>query len=319
MFLTISKKFTPIFKRYNIHILLFVCILYQIKYFGIHIHTIKYNSDSISYFSKSILTGHIDLYRTPIYSLLVSSINQFIPNYFFECIILLQHFIALISIILLYKTIKIAFNNDYYSFFISLIYGSSQALLNYSISLNPEIFCLFGSILFIYFLIKYIKQEDSNALALIGFLPFLLVMLKPVFLYLFVIVPLFFLFNKVKFRRYKTFILSCILVIGYCFLNKYQNGEFTISKISLNNSLANVIVSNSYLNGKDKELINIIDTAKTNKGKFGIYPAVFYLNNEWIHLYKKNELEFKKNKHISKRIVDTDETLFISNFPISKI
>jgi hypothetical protein len=136
----------------------------------------------------------------------------------------------------------------------------------------------------------------------IGFLPFFLIMLKPIYLPALAICLLFILGRYLFIRtERKTLIwgfigivLSIGSIAGYCGMNYRQYGEFTLSKIKLNNSLANITYCKAYLLGQDEELIKIVNKIVENPS-FYIYDVVFTLNNEFIDKYKETYKNIPKN------------------------
>jgi hypothetical protein len=112
---------------------------------------------------------------------------------------------------------------------------------------------------------------------------FYLVLLKPVCIYLYAVAGLIWIIKLLYERNSGTpqyilgsFIISVLLLLSYCLLNKKQNDYFGISAVTHDNSFANVIASNAYKNFSDKKLVTIIDSTMKN----GIYYTLYYLNND---------------------------------------
>jgi hypothetical protein len=182
--------------------------------------------------------------------------------------------------------------NKYLFLGASLFYGCYFPAFYQAININPECLCIAGSTLLLFLLTLYDKNPRKDTAFAIGFLPFLLIMLKPVYILLLAVSAVFFAarFLLVGKER-KT--LSCGILgltlaimgtVAYCGMNKKYNGEFTISKIALNNTLANIVISGAYRSSVDEEFKSIIEETKKNS----FYTAVFTLNNEWIDQYKES-------------------------------
>jgi hypothetical protein len=170
-----------------------------------------------------------------------------------------------------------------------IFYGCWHYFLLQNVNINPECLCIAGSTVILFLLVKYIEYPKASTAFLIGFFPLALIMLKPVYLIVLSIVLLFLLGRFVLTRGEKKILywgalgwLAAVAgVLGYCEMNKKRNGQFVLSKVQLNNSLANIVISGAYKYGGDKEFIAVIDT---NKGKW-FYTSVFYLNNEFTDSY----------------------------------
>ncbi len=173
----------------------------------------------------------------------------------------------------------------------TLIYGCFPLLINQNVNINPECLTIVGSTLFLFLFVRYIDKPTKYNAIFIGFFTFVLIMLKPTYLILLCLVFVFLIFRFILYRQEKILIywglvawfFAVIGVMSYCEMNKKYNGEFVLSKILLNNNLANIIISGAYKLGEDKEFISIIDTTKQK----WFYIPVFVLNNECIDNYKK--------------------------------
>jgi hypothetical protein len=124
-------------------------------------------------------------------------------------------------------------------------------------------------------------------------------MLKPIYLPTLVICLLYIIGRYVFIRTERKtliwgflgIILSIGSILGYCEMNYKKYGEFTLSKIKLNNTLANIVISKAYLFGQDEELITVVEEMVY----YNLYPIVFTLNNEFVDKYKDAYKKFPKN------------------------
>ncbi len=111
------------------------------------------------------------------------------------------------------------------------------------------------------------------------------------------------------FVREERKILSCGLLgliisiaggLGYCKMNDRHNGQFVLSNIYLNNSLAHIAASRAYRQGGDEEFIDIIDATRHE----GYYTSTFLINNDVLYSYSSY------NKKFPQYLPPTDDMLF---------
>jgi len=80
-------------------------------------------------------------------------------------------------------------------------------------------------------------------------------------------------------------------VLGYCEMNQRQNGQFVLSNIALNNTLAHITTSGAYQYGGDDELIAIINATPRHT----YYDVPFTLNNDFIDRYRQYSQRFPRH------------------------
>ncbi len=73
----------------------------------------------------------------------------------------------------------------------TLFYATWHPILIQNVHLNPESLCLAGSTLMLFVLVKYLERPKRLAGVLLGLFPFVLIMLKPTYLILILVVFLF--------------------------------------------------------------------------------------------------------------------------------
>ncbi|HNW90487.1 MAG TPA: glycosyltransferase family 39 protein [Bacteroidales bacterium] len=269
---------------------LFFCFFYRLYYFKFINPDIFYNSDSVSYFAPiNIFNGNIDLYRTPVYPYIIKFFKCISSEHFIQYLVLFQQALSFFSIIPFYYISKKILKNKYLVILTVLFYGCYSFIIIQNININPESLCIIGSVLILFLFVRYIEKPTKHTAFLLGLFPFILIMLKPTYVIVMLIFFIFLILRYLFFRKEKKelcwgllgWFIAVIGVLSYCEMNKIYNGEFVLSKVELNNSLSNIITSETYKQGGDKELINLIDTTKQN----GVYVSVFLLNNGCIDNY----------------------------------
>jgi hypothetical protein len=182
-----------------------------------------------------------------------------------------------------------------------------------NINLNPECLSITGSLLMLFLFVRYIEKPTKLTAFLLGIFPLILIMLKPTYIIVLLIILAFLIIRYIYFRIEERMLLWGLFgwliaftgVLGYCEMNKIYNGEFVLSKVELNNSLSNIITSGTYKQGGDKELINLIDSTKQK----GVYTSVFLINNGYIDNY------LRCNKEFPKYLKPTDDMIFCLAIP----
>jgi len=147
----------------------------------------------------------------------------------------------------------------------------------------------------------------------LGFFPFFLIMLKPTYLILVFVVFFFLLGRFFLFDNRREIFLGGLLglsitvvgLLGYCGMNQKFNGQFVLSNIALNNSLAHITISGAYQYGGDDELIAIIDKTR----HINYYAAPFSINNHFIDTYTVAYRNFPKY------LPPTEDMIFCSSMP----
>lgn len=282
-------------------VILAVCLLYRIYYFGyLNPGVVLYNSDSVSYFFPvDIFRGVIDLYRTPLYAYIIRFFEYVSKEHLVSNIIWFQQIVSFLAIIPFYYVSRKIIKNLFLSIVATLFYGCWHPILMQNIHLNPESLCFAGSVMLLYILVRYLDNPQKRTALALGAFPLLLIMLKPTYLILLGVVFLFLISRMVLHREERIrlgwgllgLLLSVAGVLGYCEMNKRQNGQFVLSNIALNNTLAHITTSGAYRYGGDNEFISIIDATP----KHTYYDVPFTLNNDFIDRYRQYSQRFPQN------------------------
>lgn len=277
--------------------ILFLCLTNRIWYHSItYPNIILFDSDSVTYFTKSVF---VDLYRTPVYPLLIKIFSIISKENYLEYLIWFQQITSLFSIILFYDIARIIVKNRLLISVATIIFGCWDYFLDQNISINPESLAISGSTLIIWLFLKYIEKPNRSVVLFLFLFSFILILLKPIYLTLLPIILTFLIIRFFLFKDEKRVIIwgffgcaiTIIGIIGYCSLNYNFNRQFALTEVSLNNSLANVIISGSYIYGEDKEIIEIIEKSK----HMGFYTSVYLINNSFIDNYKILNINFQKS------------------------
>ncbi|NMC96703.1 MAG: glycosyltransferase family 39 protein [Deltaproteobacteria bacterium] len=296
-------------------VILVVCLLYRIYYFGfLNPGMVQYNSDSVSYFyAVDLFRGGVDLYRTPLYPYVIKFFQYVSGDHLVRNLIFFQQALSFLSIIPFYFVSKRVIGNVYVGMIATLFYGCWHPILIQNVHLNPESLCFAGSVFMLSLLVRFLEKPKRSAALAIGIFPFFLIMLKPTYLILIAVMLLFllcrfFLLRDERKILYWGLLGLCVTaagVLGYCGMNKKFNGQFVLSNIALNNTIAHLSISGAYEYGKDEEFMAVIDRTR----HINYYAAPFSINNHFIDNYKRCYRNFPKD------LPPTEDMIFCSVFP----
>ncbi len=227
--------------------------------------------DSMTYlnYSANIFLGQVDMLRTPVYPYFIKIIKLFGNDFLIQNIILIQAIISFLSIIIFYKIVGFVFQNRAVILIASIVYGIMPSLINFDKCILTESLSICATVVFLYFIISYLKRPAILKSILFTLYIFITIMLRPSFIILLPIVIMFWVLRIIFFKTDWKICLSgiaasivCVLLIlGYSRLNFINNGYNGISVVSSINQLDVIINANMYMDGNDSE---ISETIKSN-------------------------------------------------------
>lgn len=227
-------------------------------------------TDSPSYinYTGEIFKGIIDPYRTPIYPYFIKLIRIISPDNWVEDLVLLQSLISFFSIIFFYKIANLIFKNRIIVITASLFLGFSPGIFSWDKCILPESISVSFMLVFVYSTFAYINKASVFKAINISILALILVMLKPAFVYLVILLIIFWIIEIFKKNIDKQIYISglistliCVAIIfGYSNLNFKKNGINSISTVSSINMVYTVIKFNIYQNNPDIQIKKEIDT-----------------------------------------------------------
>jgi 4-amino-4-deoxy-L-arabinose transferase-like glycosyltransferase len=150
---------------------------YQALYGGI-----IYNSDTVTYYyaAQHIFEGVIDVFRPPVYPIIIKIFQCIDEENIFGNIIIYQHIISFASIVPFYFVCKQWLPHKYMGFLASLVYACLPQVIYYNNAIYPESLLISSLIFFLYLISTYLTRPGIfKAIFIPGFI-FYLVMLKPI-------------------------------------------------------------------------------------------------------------------------------------------
>ncbi|MDI6743624.1 MAG: hypothetical protein QMD11_12895, partial [Smithella sp.] len=207
-------------------VILAVCLLYRVFYFGyLNPGVVLYNSDSVSYFFPvDIFRGVIDLYRTPLYAYVIRFFEYVSKDNLVSNIIFFQQAVSFASLFPFYFASRSIIKNKFLLIIATLFYGCWHPILIQNVHLNPESLCFAGSVLLLYLLVCYLDNPKRVTALALGIAPFFLIMLKPTYLILIGVIFLFLILRMMIHHQERAILwwglfgllLSVAGVLGYC-------------------------------------------------------------------------------------------------------
>lgn len=274
-----------------------ISLVIQAVYFNYGLHRVNYNSDSVSYFIHvDILNGIVDLYRTPFYPILIDALKTISGPSLVRDLIAIQHLAFATSVSLLVGIMISHGISRPIALAAGLMMALDRDLLEQVININPELFTVLCSVVAIGAFCSVSTKLTIPKGSALGLMCFLFVMVKPVYVWLFLSGLLYFTIRPVTGRATSRSlahvggILAYIIVFGtaysgYAYLNLQCHGSFTVSRISVHNTIANAVVSGSY-----KEIDAVEASYAARKVIDGhleedVYPVVFSLDSYILGTY----------------------------------
>jgi len=195
---------------------------------------------STNFSAASVLaSGKLDALRTPLYPLLINSFRLITSNNITIKlgIILFQYLVFCISIFCFYRVCTYFIKSNGIAFFVVMCYACHPAILVWQKIIMTESLALSGIVFFLYFIIRFLVTRKILYSLLVNLFVFLLIMLRPGFLFLIPIVFAFWLYFIFKVKKnglpgFTGIVFVIILIGGYSGIFQKQYGVYTLSTVS---------------------------------------------------------------------------------------
>lgn len=257
--------------------------------------------DTPSYLqAPAILQGKIDSFRTPVYPCFIALLRYcFGEARLLEWVVFCQQAISLIALYFFYRATEILLKSKTAVVLTTLALTCLIGVLCWDYYIMTESLAVSGTVFVYYLLVKNIHSPGIFSAVLLSLLIFILIMLRPSFLFL---VPLFLLFWGVRFfqarSRFRSnlagtlsLLLVVALVLGYCQWMKKSHGFFNVSFVPYLNQVHIIIQSGLYkkganprINAKIRELLE--DDLKNHPNQPPENPIIFRDNMPLATFYR---------------------------------
>lgn len=246
---------------------------------------VKYTFDSLEYISRSgfdCFFGKVDRYRLPVYPMIIDIFQRVFVHKTDLAICIFQLIVSLVSIVVLYLTVKKVTKNKAVSLIITCLYstlnavsGWDKALLTESLSMSLTVFILYGLIFFL-LETKVRYAVLASVMLVIGcFLRAIFVIYAGMFFGALILILVIALLSK-KHEIDKSFKKNYILSIGaafvpvilslvYAFCFYTQFGSFTMSDSYLGQQLYIVLKFDMYKDCTNNAITQIADEITSSK------------------------------------------------------
>ena len=237
------------------------------------------DTSSYSWFPVNVFRGETHKFRTPVYPYVIKTVTFFTREklhynedaqrfssgvFSIHCLIALQTIVMGISLCLLYYSAKHIIKSPVVLFITILFVG--LGLSSYQRWILTEPLSISFIMIFISLMINYLSNPTSLKAAGISLFSLILVMLRPVFIYVVALLWAFWLMRIVFSNSRITSITGtiCLMLTSVCIfeyykLNERNNGFWGISQIGTINQLNCIMFRGFYKDGSDPEINQYIE------------------------------------------------------------
>lgn len=267
---THKEKIMKFLKEPLLYLLILIIFIQVVIYSSIPNSSVQYDSTSYLYnYNKgSIFKGYVDDVRTPVYPYFIKLIKKIggeanLNNN----ISYVQKILFLISIILMYYTLKMLVKNKIVVSALTVIFGICPTIITWNIFVLTESIAMLEMSILAFITVKYLKNPSKITAGLMGIVILSMILTRPAFIYL---LPIYILFIILRWFLYKeerkkllfvmvSMLICCIVLVGYCFQIKRYYGVFGLTSVSSLNNLVSAIYCGAYKEGNNSGIITEID------------------------------------------------------------
>ena len=220
------------------------------------------DSDTYWNYSSNIFKAHIDILRTPIYPYLIKIVKLFGISSFVQNIIVVQAITSFLAIIIFYKITGFLIQNRAVKLIASVVYGIMPSFINFDKCILTESLSISAIVLFLYFIISYLKRPAILKAVLFSLYIFVTIMLRPSFIILLPVIIMFWVLRMLVFKKewraglsgLAASMVCVLLMMAYSGMNFSSNGYRGLSVVSSINQLDVIINANMFMDGNDPEI-----------------------------------------------------------------
>jgi len=264
------EQFVVKFGKHPMSVTLSFAVLFRVWYLS-HFNSfvIYYDSKTYTRYNANIFLGETDVFRTPGYPYFLKLVHIITGNpncdiAFYESLSLIQSFLSIVSIVILYLAGRKLFSNKYILSFCCLVYGIAPSVFTWDIIALTESFSLFCTVVLIYLVFSYLAKPSVFLAAFLGLYSFGMIMIRPSFIYLTAVFAVFFVSRFIFIRKERkkavAGLLSVVLCIGMVFgyqgLNYKNHDYFAISSVSTTVNKLYVVMSHDWVDNKDYPVLS---------------------------------------------------------------
>lgn len=253
--------------------------------------------DTGSYFTAAtnLVNGKIDLLRTPVYPLLLRTLEHIDKKHATTICVFIQIAVFYISIFFFFKLLEMFTSNGVMQAAGTIIYGCMSSVITYNFYVLTESFAISGTVFFCYLIVRYVKKDKPLSLTGAIILTLILAMLRPSMVFLYVVVAVAIIPLIVRMFRKKSFklklvpifalILCVAALIGYMVKNKKDNNYFGLSYVSDMNRFYDVVQADIWRDNSNVLIVSDLYTRieEENTAPLGAAIAVEEANRDLVN------------------------------------
>jgi len=286
-----------------------IAIGMSILMFWLHPRVDPLDTPSYLFAKDQLLTYFkLDAFRPPLYPLFLAITYNRVGT------IIAQNIIFLISIWFFYFTLKMLLSNRRLIFVFMLIYVIHPAFIAYNYILLTESLSISFSTIYLFFLIRYIRQEQTKDCWIFHILTIILILIKPAFLFLLGISVGLFIYQilfKRNIRRIGVFILPMVVVLSSIGLYSLQmKKDYSVFNVSCATDL------NFYWNMAEQGLIDY-ESIENEELKSDLKMRTFDISALEV-LYVYHTYGWKEIRSIVQVSMEKNRRAFLSGDAITK-
>ncbi len=224
----------------------------------------SYIDFNFSKFSHFIFSG-----RTPVYPMIIRICRKISLNHFLSYVCFIQYFFWFFSILYLYKLLNLFIKNELICTIFSLLYAISPTIVGWNNDILTESLALSGTLIFTYYIINYLKNDNLKSAIIAVILGFILTFHRPTSLLLVAFLEIFlilrFIFDSDKRKNdFKCFVgntISIILIVGYAIIFHHTYGIYSLSDALVRQDLYINMQEGYYKSSDNQEFIEKVEIA----------------------------------------------------------
>lgn len=241
--------------------------------------------------------------RTPVYPLIIKIIQEIFQYDYLRFVCIFQYIIWFVAIIFLYKLLKLLINNKNIIMVATIIYAFCPAIIDWNNYILTESIALSGTIIFIYLIIKYLKEAKVLTGITATIIAFVLTFHRPTAIIYVVVLELFWIMRfiidrkhiKIDFICFLSSTFTIILIVIYAIVFHKTFSIYSISDAVPRQHLYVCMQEGFYKNSNDEKFIKEIEEAIENNREFGWDTVIEVLNKHTLNEVKSFTSSCYKN------------------------
>lgn len=267
-----------------VFIMLSTVLLVRILYYSI-MPSIIWAPDSYGYVNfsfRDLLSLNFTSERTPVYPAIIRSCWYVMKKQegYLKAVVLFQMAASFIAVVYLYKSLRLIEIRKRLAILLTFLYGCNPQIFSWDKVILTESLAISGTVIFIYNIIKYLKDPLAKTGCFLAVFSLILVFHRPTFLLLLFCYFLFLVVYRFYLKRNKDIVNIPLLVSGACILvvmvysSFYYKayGLFSITSVMPRQLLYVCAEQGFYQSGSNESLINDISCLLSGDEK--PYPSL---------------------------------------------